>query len=365
MIHTLELILGLSSCEYSNMLDVFTRLKEKERRADEILEKKKRPVVVSSIRLDKSRNSGIKKLSLMRTIWNDKTFVIIKLEPQIMLEEKRTIRLFNPIHENIEILRDRFMEEMKKCLRTTNRLTDLYVWDVNRLDITYNFVLQNTKERDVFLDIIKRTSRLVRTKPKVMKKTSKKNQSTAEGNHSFKFMAYDKHRQINDVYNSIGYDEKIRLLKESENTVRIEVQLYKRKLRSIQKKLNFPNRNILNYLKKEWQDELFFKQYRNSIGIGDFYSLYKAREKLFEQNPKPKMFEKLLNFLELLSQSRSIDASKKKFIKGTIVNKKLVKGSLRTFNTYLNKLNEMGINPITLPRRWGIDFLQNPIRKFQ
>lgn len=69
----------------------------------------------------------------------------------------------------------------------------------------------------------------------------------------------------------------------------------------------------------------------------------------------------MVNTLRLIAQARSVNEAKKQFADGVKLKNTDVrmKGTVRTFNKYLKLLKDMEINPITVPKNWEVDILQN------
>ena len=94
--------------------------------------------------------------------------------------------------------------------------------------------------------------------------------------------------------------------------------------------------------------------YDKTIGKGDYYKLDKAIEKVNLSNHTPGTKEKLINVLKEVNSNRSI--WKAKISTGY---------TKERFSHFLKLLRDLEINPVTIPRRWSINYLENLEDKIQ
>ncbi|MGH0601585.1 hypothetical protein ACQVQ5_29260 [Bacillus mycoides] len=86
-----------------------------------------------------------------------------------------------------------------------------------------------------------------------------------------------------------------------------------------------------------------------SIGIGNYYTLTKAKEIIrVAQNHTNKQKQRMITVLDLVSQKKYVWKARNE---SNICPKK--------FDKTLKHLAELGINPVTIPSRWKIQFLPN------
>lgn len=64
--------------------------------------------------------------------------------------------------------------------------------------------------------------------------------------------------------------------------------------------------------------------------------------------------DRLLYALDVISEARGIEAAKEK----------LPSWELDDFKRSLNDLDEILVNPVTIPRKWGIKYIPNPFRAY-
>lgn len=162
------------------------------------------------------------------------------------------------------------------------------------------------------------------------------------GQHTFNF--YDK---LEEQKNRKGmYDEKF------ENVLRLEVQNRPAKLRSQSKKEANPKEKLLdNYYSKEAMEENFFKLITPYLYEGDYYKIEQARKIINKSKYSKKWKEKLKRFLKAVANNKGVKAT---------YNSKYCHED--TGKSYIQKLNNLGINPITLDEDSPYDKLDNLVK---
>ncbi len=312
---------------------------------------------------------GISSIVMCRTpIDNYSRFIFslyLRIEPQRLLEGKRTIGLYHPSEENNRRLITAFRKGMACILKEpiTPELYDLYSWKCNRIDYTANLEFPTSKEADLFLLLSHRTSRQIRRKQKKIKKCKESLQSSAEGNKSSKLIFYKKAKQIDETYTSISMDEREELKRDAESIIRFEIQCRKGKVYTLKQHYGFSDTCIMNFLNPDISMELLEKCYIQMVGEGDFFSLYHARKKIMNSSYREKEKEKLFNTIRLIAQSRGVIKGLLNFTHGDRIKNTeiIVKGTKTTFNKRLKELSQIGVNPYPIPKDWKITYLQNPI----
>lgn len=94
--------------------------------------------------------------------------------------------------------------------------------------------------------------------------------------------------------------------------------------------------------------------YGKSVGRGDWFTLYAAEKIIVRQHFNRQKRDRLLNVLQEVSQCRSLARAK-----ATHQGK-----DLAAFKLTLNDLSDIGINPVTIPREWGITHIPNLMHTF-
>ena len=89
--------------------------------------------------------------------------------------------------------------------------------------------------------------------------------------------------------------------------------------------------------------------FRRIVRSGDYYTLTKARHIIEALDCQPKRKEKLIKALEMTNAYRGIYNTKLR----------LEDKALLEYNRLLIDLDKLRINPVTIPREWGIEYIPN------
>ena len=292
-------------------------------------------------------------------------YVIIRIEPLVMINQELSVDLFYSSPHNVQLLQDAFHDIMTYYLPTQGRLAHLNNWKCRRIDYSINFHFDNSRDKDLFLELTRKTSRYVRKKQKRISSLKINQQSTAEGNYSVKVIFYDKQKQIEDVYTNIPTRQQQSLLQEANNIVRFEVQCLKGRVLTLQRKYHFPNRSILYFLNESISHDILIEEYSKSVGVADFYSFYWADKKIKKSNFSSPKKKHLVQLLQLIAQARHLSIAKEQFIHGTRIRRTniIVQGSENTFRNYLRDLSTLGIHPMLIPKERRVTHFTNPVHQ--
>lgn len=315
------------------------------------------------------------KYVLVRFMYADSIFkVTFKLEPNLLLTEKRSTDVFLCTDNNKEELRNTFYYRLGDVIGYDyTDILDLQTWLTDRIDYTYNIHLGSKEDVKTFEIITKRTNRNAHKSESFhIKDKGWDEQSTANGNKSSKNILYDKQQQIIDEYDGMPEDELNQLIDEAEGMARFEVQCDKGKvfsLLSTKAEIRPRSRSIMDFLSEPLATYILTQRYADLIGWGDFYSLNAAIDRINKSSFTTVMKAKLINFMRLASQSKSIATLRNNFIAGTTLKKYkdeagkaiTLKGSPATYLSWVKKLKLLDINPMPIARSRGIDYFENPI----
>jgi len=100
--------------------------------------------------------------------------------------------------------------------------------------------------------------------------------------------------------------------------------------------------------------EMIDKYFRKIVRSGDYYTLSKARHRIEQLNLRPKKTEKLIKALEMTNSYRGIYNTKSR----------LKDRDLSDYKQQLHDLDRIGINPVTIPREWGIEHIPNLLNAY-
>lgn len=137
------------------------------------------------------------------------------------------------------------------------------------------------------------------------------------------------------------------------NIIRFEVQCMYHKtyaLSSVAKKSgNYDSNKNKTLLLPDMCKEIVEHYFNRIIGKGDWYTLQDATQIIKNQGYNSQREKRLIDALWLVNHYRSL-AKTKEFYQGS---------DLDAFKRTLKDLSNLGINPVTIPRRWGIDHIPN------
>jgi hypothetical protein len=128
-------------------------------------------------------------------------------------------------------------------------------------------------------------------------------------------------------------------------TIRFEVQCHYNKTYSITRSEGFENYGFQYILCGEVSFKTLRFYYKKTIGLGDYYSLSKAKEIIQSKRMKKEKKDGLIKILDLVNEKRGIWKARMK-----MENKK-------DFDDKIKALHKHGVNPVTIPVKWGIEYL--------
>jgi len=103
-------------------------------------------------------------------------------------------------------------------------------------------------------------------------------------------------------------------------------------------------------------DENVTRYFSKTIMLGDYYSLKKARKIIESKGFCPSKEKRLLDALELIATHKGIYKAREHF--GDVWTK-------ASFDRSLKELVALDINPVTIPRNWGYDYLPNLLKVYR
>lgn len=229
-------------------------------------------------------------------------------------------------------------------------LHQLDSYSYKRIDFATNFCTEHIK---LYMKLIKRAN--VPEGFQLFKEYRRSSKRLVPTEHSFYiFKTSRTTANLDHVTLTINCYDKGQQLKENglpcedENaryTIRFEVQCRYNKVYWIIKNNKLAKQGFSQFLRDDIGNHVLHYYFKKSIGFGDYYSLSKAREILHSKRMKSETKEALLAVLELVNEKRGIWKAKE-----SISDKK-------AFEKHVKKLHELGINPVTIPVSWGIEYL--------
>ena len=315
--------------------------------------------------------NGIKAVIINK--WEHSNYsLVFRINPQTLLTGHSSVDLFMAVPDNVQALQQRFHEAVSPYFHNLDipnisELSQLSSYYCRRIDYTFDFRFSNQRDVDTFCNLTKKTSKFIRTTLRSCNNLKQKDQSTAEANKSVKVMLYDKKKQIEQTnrYRSKHVND---LINQAIGIVRIEVQCHKNKIESLRKKYGYSSKCIINYLNENIAADVLLKYYDNSVGRSDFYSLYRANKIIRQSDQTDRMKDKLYKFLQAIAHTRHVSNTRDNFKEGIHLNGNsniVVSGSKSTFRSRLKLLQQLNINPVTIPKDWHIPYFRNPVYQLE
>jgi len=151
-------------------------------------------------------------------------------------------------------------------------------------------------------------------------------------------------------------------IERTKHLIRFEVQQKYNKIYHAKSKIKGMNnydttKHLLSNAETSFTAESYFEQV---VKTGDYYTLKKAIS-LVEAIPfRRHRHNRVIETLKLVSKHKSIARAREQL--RTSENATL---TVEQFNWSLQDLSEMGINPVTIPRRWKIKHIPNLLKEFK
>jgi len=265
-------------------------------------------------------------------------YTTIKINPSQLLDKNR-LKLFKPNdYTDFEFMFNHTINQLDYDLPL------LDCWKVRRVDYCSDIITENV---EMYIQLGQRGN--VPTVLTPQKYCTENNKLNLQGSvyyvcDSYKINIYNKQAEMknsNDYSNEEICDAK--------NILRVEVQCMRNRTKYNKTKYNLKTKSLLEFLNTEIYQDTLTKAYSDTIGTGDYYKLNPAIALINESSYSTSHKNNLISVLQLVSKHRSVFQAKAYYI------------GKRDFNKCLKDLNvELSINPVTIPRRWNIDYLENP-----
>jgi hypothetical protein len=306
---------------------------------------------VSNIESKEYIGLGFNKFRLSRK-GSDKYFYLkVVVNPQVMLEQRATVELFNCTVASIEKFNEIFDQELG--ILTSTVFESANNWAVQRIDYALDI---NTEYPSQYVSLAKRVKY-----PKAYIEYINEPGSFYVKCDSVTLNFYDKYDEFAKKRKNIP--DFNRLLNEASNIFRVEVQCTSSKLFSIMNKFNLPDINLGGFLNSDIAQHVVQYHYGTTLGYCDYYSLESVEQYIASTTWRKDKKTEIYKLLRLIAQERSLLIAQETYYKGTTLKEtgEWVQGSRRTFYDYMASCKKMNINPIIIPTEWGINFLKNPM----
>ena len=255
---------------------------------------------------------------------------------------------------------DRISKEISPILQTFSCYT------VNRIDYCVNFCVDELVpdcSAQQIMNLIKRSN--IPSNYEEWKKYDTVAHRTKDVKSSFYLM----NRAV-DINAYLKYDELLdrmekgyppipeQMLEDSKSIIRFEVQCKRRKLYDIIEQLGVKDNGEINKYRHLLQprvcEEVINRYFSETVGCGYWYSFAKAVKKIDSYNFNIQKWKRLVDALHTVSRCRSVHKAKKLY----------QQTELDSLKNTLKELSNLGINPVTIPQKYGIKHIPNLLETF-
>lgn len=235
--------------------------------------------------------------------------------------------------------KEEYKQRMSKLIGEILNSKEHLLKELSRIDYKVDIQVENKQMLQEYIKLLNKHDRNYN----YMKKKDKHNTSTyltnKTGQHTFNF--YDKEEE---QISKMGYSKE-----KYKNVLRLEVQNRPQKIKRQYKNGIAPT--LDNYYSKQSMKKGFFDIITPYLYRGDYYKMKQARKIINNSNYSSKWKSKLKGFLKAVAINGGVKAT---------YNKKYCCED--TGKGYIAKLNELGINPITLDEDSPYDKLDNLVK---
>lgn len=291
---------------------------------------------------------------VLRKVYTKDKYKRAYMQIEILLNPKKLIsdnHVKITKDKDIVPISDKFNEIIKGI---SLDLPDFYNWTLKRIDYATYIITPYVKE---YIELFQRGD-----KPSGYFKSQYDIKNKRRIQKEGSFYLYSKSTAIN-FYDKekerIDNKEKFNIQDEdilnSKNVLRFEIQCNKSKTDYMKYKYKFETKNVFYYLTLEESKKTILYYYKKCIKQGNYYKLENAK-KLIDNNIELSTRAKntLKDILDLINKCRSIIKAREEFT-----------GKKETFNNHLKEFDKVEINPVTIPERWKVKNLNNPINEIQ
>lgn len=238
----------------------------------------------------------------------------------------------------------------KKYETITEKDYDLYMSKLK--EIISSVVRVNIEDLNLMLTRVDYKVDIPMTQEEIQLFTKLKDKYSKRYKYMSQKKEYESSIHLNNKYGQYNINSYYKFAKNLDinyiNIWRIEVQVKKEKIRK--NLLNYGvKRELKNYCCKSSFYENFFGVLNNYYYLGDYYTLNKARESIRKSSYSKTIRNNLCKFITSISRY-GIDYAKNKY-------------SYSVFNRYVNLLNEINVNPVTIDNDSELTYMENILKK--
>lgn len=287
----------------------------------------------------------------------------IRLNPKVLIQENEYVKVARESDYND--ICDRFKKVLKPLQKlfemrpTTNtyRFHDLSAYQVKRFDYCINI---RTELHKVYMELIKRAD--VPSRFMVMDELVEKSGKRKKYKQSF-YIQTKKHSVginfYNKEYQMYNEFESYERLEDSHKIIRLEIQCLAGKTNSMKQKHEWKYRDFINFVNDDIARKMIYGYYEKTVGFEDYFPLDEAKRRVQSCGIyRPKTIEKMIEILTLVNQKRSIYQARLAYSDNLENSEDVLK-----FNDIIKKIIKSGINPVTIPVKWGYDYIPNLVKE--
>lgn len=266
--------------------------------------------------------------------------IMVKINPARLLKKDDFLGLTTV--SDIERFFNKANNEFKKI---AFNFPDLELFSLKRIDFSFNILLKNQDEVKNYMQLIYRCRIPKRFK---LQEYNNKNGFKVTQN-TVAIAAYSKYEQM------IHQEEYFNKLVCPNTILRFEIQTEYLKIYNLRKDNSIVG--IKDFLSNSdvLAKKLFNYYMKYLLLEGDYYKLELARELIIKSEFKLMMKKRMIDLLERTSTSKNLNKAIKGMKNEYNLNDSQIKRCIENFNA-------IGVNPVTIPRRWNHDTLLNPLK---
>lgn len=296
---------------------------------------------------------GFNNITLKSVPGSQYYMVSLVINPAVLSSGQRTIRLFDCVPVSLQRLQRAFIDTVADM--TEAHLPSLDRWSVHRIDYAVDII---TEHAYLYSKLAKRVQYPWRYYEKY-----KGVGSAYFGCTSVTLNFYDKQDQVRKKYSELSYFA--HLDAEAQDVFRAEVQCELNKVKSIKHRFGLADTRALTMLRSDIATQVVLGYLRSTLGEEEFVSMAVAERRVRASGCQVAKQQRVLDFLQLITQCRRLDSAKEQYVLGTPIKNdksgKVVQGSSSKFDAYIKDCADLGFNPVILPRDWRLPNLPNLI----
>lgn len=284
------------------------------------------------IRLENSSTAQLEIEGINMTLLKNAPFIFLKVDVPELLNKSAIIE------KDIATIMSRLNLATKAILYYEHAPV------LKRYDFRLDVKVKDIKERELLFKLYEKTRTKLYTMNKYPHQKYKGKSlyfKSPSKYASTSLNIYDKGKERQDKNLPIrGYEKDV---------IRYEIQLRNRHLNYNNNRKNMP-KEIDTYLNTALMDWYYHKYIKPIFFSGHYYNIYHAEKIICKYINNETNRNKILDFLKLISRKDVQTA--KSFYSGYLYKKNIT------------LLEGMNINPILIPKHYGVPFLKNPLHKF-